>query len=166
VAYRGLRLVLSLRGVQTRNPLPSGDERACTDGLGALRCERDRGSARFTTRKSLGEPLDIAWGLFVLPRTREFDCTLDVSVASSEIAERSVSDRNDPSKAAEIAPTRLLVKGRRASSIRDAFHRQEPHTHRARAEATYASHAVFLRRERSRDEDRSSLEEPLVLSPP
>lgn len=81
LSSRGLRLVLTPRGVQTRDSLPSEDGRAFIEGLGARRWERDRGNARFTTRRPLGEPSEIAWGLFVLPRAR-CECTLDVPVAS------------------------------------------------------------------------------------
>jgi len=81
LSSRGLRLVLTPRGVQTRDSLPSEDGRAFTEGLGARRWERDRGNARFTTRRPLGDSFEIAWGLFVLPRARG-ECTLDVPVAS------------------------------------------------------------------------------------
>lgn len=50
--------MLTPRGVQTRDSLPSEDERAFTEGLGARRWEQGRGIARFTTRKPLGDPIE------------------------------------------------------------------------------------------------------------
>jgi hypothetical protein len=81
-SFRGLRLVLAPRGVQTRDSLSSEDGRAFTEGLGVRRWGRDRGNARFTTRRPLGDSTETAWGFFVLPRAR-CECALGISVASS-----------------------------------------------------------------------------------
>jgi len=50
--------VLAPRGVQTRDSVSPEGETELTAGLGARRWERDRGNARFTTRKPLGEPTE------------------------------------------------------------------------------------------------------------
>jgi hypothetical protein len=97
------------------------------EGSGPADAERGWGNARFTTRGPPGESIEIAWGVFVLARVRS-DCALGVSVASFAAI------------AIGISPNGIALEGRRdrvgmraresrphTSSIRDTFHRQEPH---------------------------------------
>lgn len=163
-SFRGLRLVLAPRGVQTRDPLSSEDGRAFTEGLGARRWERDRGIVRFTAHETLSDPVRDREGLFVRSRARIRMhpwclCRL------LRRARRSVTDRRLPPKAAKVDSTRFLVTGERAFPTRDTFHRQEPHAHRARAEARTRATLPPSNAERSRDEDRSASDAPLIPSP-
>jgi hypothetical protein len=164
LSFRGLRLVLAPRGVQTRDPLSSEDGRAFIEGLGARRWERGRGIVRFTTHEALGDPIQDRVGVFVRSRARIRMhpwclCRL------LRCVRRSVTDRRLLPKAAKADSTRFLVTGERASPTRDTFHRQEPHARRARAEARTRATLPPSDAERSRDEDRSAPEAPLVPSP-
>jgi len=163
LSYRGLRLVLTPRGVQTRDSLPSEDERAFTEGLGARRWEQGRGIARFTTRKPLGDPTETRGDCSSLSRARvraHPGCLCRLP----RPALRSVTDRQPAPEAAKAVSTRFLVKGERASPTRDTFHRREPHARRARAEARTQPTLPPPDAERSRDVDRSASEAPLVPS--
>jgi len=163
LSYRGLRLVLTPRGVQTRDSLPSEDERAFTEGLGARRWEQGRGIARFTTRKPLGDPTETR-GDCSSDSTRS-DAKAPLMSLSPPPARAPIGHRSTPApEAAKAVSTRFLVKGERASPTRDTFHRREPRARRVRAEARTKPTLPPPDAERSRDVDRSASEAPLVPS--
>jgi len=119
----GFRLRARPRGVHRAPPSRPETIDAGTGGLGALRCERGRGMARFhDARLRFGESDDRARGV-VFRRADRCDPPLaPLSPPSIRGADRTRS--RSASKAAEIDSARLLVKRRRAFPIRGAFLRQ------------------------------------------
>jgi hypothetical protein len=131
---RGLRLVLPPRGVQTRDPLrPETKERAPT-GSGPSDAS-ETGDPRASRRANRWVSRSKSRVGIVRPSTSSSRPHPGRLCRLPRFPRRSVTDRTELSKAAKTASARLLVKGRRACSIRDAFHRREPHTRRARAGA-------------------------------
>jgi len=123
-----------LAGLRRSRSPPYG-ESACTEGLGAHRCGARPGiralhDARIAGRAARGRVGECS----SVPRAR-IDRALGVSVASSVLDRSRRTDRGEkrrPPRSNRRAP---LVKEAHAPSTRDAFHRREPRTRRARAHA-------------------------------
>jgi len=110
-SFRGLRLVLVLRGVHPRTALPlrlsARRERVHRRARGPPMRNEARGRA-FHDARPPGEPLEPRGGVFVLSTRSRIDRTLDVSVASSAIALRLgfSPDRSDREGRQDRPPTR------------------------------------------------------------
>ena len=108
------------RSSRAAPPRAEASERAGTEGLGAPRCERDRGMARFhDARLRFGRSDEGARGVVF---RRVFEATHRWHPCRLLRFARVIEpDRHATSEAAEIDSARRLVKRRRASLIRGAF---------------------------------------------